>query len=334
ANMAVFDGARPAVIIQAARELRVSRYAPLSLAGIVAGAAVALGLTFSSGDDATAPADSALPAAFAAAAAAFVDPPSLPLGTAAVIPTGPAAGIHIQQAVALPSEYGAFWSPVPSLPALPEVATADAPAPAAAPQPITPAPAPAGRAQQPVSAVVVQPPAPAPAPVVQPPAPVPTPVPVAEEPAPPPAAGPPNFYLPDVPGGGATSLEQRLVNGINAERTAAGLAPYAYDTGLAHIARIRSRQMADQQYFGHVDPYGYAMYTELLAYFGYGYAWAGENIALNNYSAGESAERALISLMNSPSHRANILAGDFSRIGVGEVSLSDGRHYYTMIFLG
>jgi len=76
------------------------------------------------------------------------------------------------------------------------------------------------------------------------------------------------------------------------------------------------------------------MYTELLAYFGYGYSWAGENLALNNYAASESPERALVSLMNSSTHRANLLATKFNRIGIGELTTADGRHFYAMIFLG
>jgi uncharacterized protein YkwD len=127
----------------------------------------------------------------------------------------------------------------------------------------------------------------------------------------------------------------QLLDGINVERANAGLAPYAFDSGLSKIARTRVQQMADQNYFAHTDPYGYSMYVELLAYFGYdSYAWAGENLALNNYASSEAASRAMTSLMNSPTHRANILATDFSRVGIGEIDTADGRHIFAMIFLG
>ena len=159
-----------------------------------------------------------------------------------------------------------------------------------------------------------------------------------EQPKPaPPAPAPaekPNFYLPAVSGAGASNLEQRLLDGINAQRAASGLAPYTYDSSLSKVARTRSQQMADQGYFGHVDPYGYSMYTELLQKFGIGYAWAGENLALNNYNVSESPEKAVVSLMKSPTHAANILAGDFYRVGIGEVTTADGRHIYAMIFVG
>ncbi|GAB4322963.1 MAG: CAP domain-containing protein [Dehalococcoidia bacterium] len=143
-----------------------------------------------------------------------------------------------------------------------------------------------------------------------------------------------SIYLPDVPAGPVSPLEQRLFEGINAERAKAGLPPLAYDDGLQHIARIRSQQMSDQGYFGHRDAAGRTMYVELLAHFGYTYAWAGENLAVNNYDASESAERALTSLLASESHRDNLLTTDFTRVGVGVVSLPDGRHIYTMVFLG
>lgn len=148
------------------------------------------------------------------------------------------------------------------------------------------------------------------------------------------AAGATGFYLPDVPAGPASPLEQRLFAGINAERARAGVPLLAYDDGLQRVARIRSQQMADEGYFGHRDGAGRTMYVELLAHFGYTYAWAGENLAVNNYDASESAERALASLMASDSHRDNLLTTDFTRVGVGVVSLPDGRHVYTMIFLG
>jgi len=130
-------------------------------------------------------------------------------------------------------------------------------------------------------------------------------------------------------------MELRLFALLNEERAAAGLAPYVLDSGLTRVARTRSQQLIDQDYFAHTDPSGYSMYVELLAHFGYtSYAWAGENLAMNNYALAESPERATKSLMNSPTHRANVLATDFFRIGIGEITDARGRHYFTMIFLG
>ncbi len=200
---------------------------------------------------------------------------------------------------------------------------------------------PGGEVAPALEATVVELTAP-PATVPVPAAPVSAPAPSAQPSAPPVQAQPavvsqtakPNFYLPEARGGPATDLEQRLLSGINAERTAAGLAPYTLNAGLTKIARTRSQQLLDQDYFGHVDPYGYSMYTELLTHFGFRYAWAGENLALNNFALSESPERAVVTLMKSPTHRANILANDFFQVGIGEVTAADGRHFYAIIFIG
>lgn len=147
--------------------------------------------------------------------------------------------------------------------------------------------------------------------------------------------GKPNFYLPDVSSAGLSDLERSLFEKVNAQHTSAGLPGLALDVGLTKIARIRSQQMADQDYFGETDPFGYTMNVELLAYFGYqGYLWTGENISMNNDPLDRAAETAMGSIMAKPVHRANILAKDYYRIGVGEVTTADGRHIFTLIFLG
>lgn len=232
-------------------------------------------------------------------------------------------------------------------PSLDQLQAADSPAtpapaeatPAAAGQvttPAAPAPAPPASAAPPPAAAPGAsgpPPAPAVTPAAQPAAAAPVGTPTAAE-TPAAVEAQRVFYIPEVSHGPATTIELNLFNEINAERAKAGLEPYAYDTGLSILARIRAKQMADQGYFGHRDPYGYMMYVELLSRENYWYRWAGENLARNNYSAAEAAQRAVISLMNSGPHRANLLDTDFDRIGVGIYTTADGVHYMAMIFLG
>jgi uncharacterized protein YkwD len=305
--VASFELSRAHGAVAIARESRAGKYLPLYLAGLAAGAAIGIVLTFVTPGGNTAVARA--PAAFEAQVAGpfgqtGAEVPSLP-GTPDLGPLSPGAALNTFPD--LPSDLLAgLASPAVTVPA---VAEPPALAPVAAP-PVAVAPA------APVAPAVV---------------------PVAEKPAVAPAAASatPNFYVPEPPAGAITDLEQRLLNGINAERANAGLAPYALDAGLSRIARVRVQQLVDQDYFGHTDPFGYSMYTELLARFGYtSYAWAGENLALNNYGVAESPERAVAALMKSPTHRANLLAGDFFRIGVGELTTADGRHFYAMIFLG
>lgn len=292
-----------------ARQLVFSRIAPLYVAGLLAGAVAGVGLATLADSGAKGIEPNAR--ALSAAPATELLLPKRPVAArpSTLHDTGPELFVP----AGLPpfnAESARYWEELQaalleeSLRAATEVEPS--PPPAVAPQPASPPSAP------------VQP---APS--------------ESTEPAPPPSPVRPNFYVPEVPRGPATDLEWRLFAAANAEREKAGLPPLIYDQGLSVIARTRVQQLVDQEYFAHVDPYGYRMYVELLAYFGYTtYAWAGENLAMNNYSVSESPERAMVALMNSPSHRANILSADFSRLGVGELTTPDGRHFYAMIFLG
>ena len=280
---------------------RAVRMLPLYVAGLAAALGAALGMSGGlewSGGGSLRP-----------SSAGVIGEATLPTGVTLPIVNGPIEvsfkGVTVPDLQALTAPIEAVpAAPVPVVPVAPAASEPVVPVTTAAP--IAPAPAPAPTAAQPVQ--------------VQP-------VVVA-------STAKPNFHLPDVSSGPATDLEQRLLSGINAERATAGLPAYALNAGLTKIARTRSQQLFDQDYFGHVDPFGYSMYVELLAHFGFRYAWAGENLALNNFALSESPERALVTLMKSPTHRANILANDFFKVGIGEVTAPDGRHFYAMIFIG
>ena len=310
--MAGFETTQPGTIVEAAREWRIGRFAPLYAAGILAGIGLGVGIATWPGSSGETLVHSAPPppaTAFVVDEAPVFAPPVVAID--ASVGTNPPARIE------LPIEFNAAFAGW-AMPA------AEAPAPA---ETIAPAAAPVAPVASAPSAPVAQAPAP--------PAPQPAQVLESQPAAAPTASGKPNFYVPTVSAGGATTMELGLFNLINAERAKEGLAPYVLDAGLTKIARTRSQQLIDQNYFGHKDPYGYSMYVELLAYFGYtSYAWAGENLAMNNWPVATAGDEAIRGLMASPTHRANIMATDFSRIGVGEITVPDGRHFYTMIFLG
>lgn len=325
--MAVLDLGRLRPWREGARQLKPGKLAPLYAAGLIAGAALGIGVaTFAhSGETATTTSDATFnerPQITYPGSPLIQNPSRINPADTSLPGNDTPFGFAWNAPLETPADTSAWAALLEAQLAAPAAPPAAAPAVAA---PVEAAPA-APALEAPSQSLPQQPPAAPPAEPAAPPAPAPAPpAPVAE--------AKPNFYVPAVNGGGMTDLEYRLFEGINAERAAAGQALLAYDAGLSIVARTRSQQMADQGYFGHVDPYGYTMYTELLSHFGYGFSWAGENLAMNNFGDHESPERALITLMNSPTHRSNILEGVFGRVGIGEVTHPDGRKIYTMIFL-
>jgi uncharacterized protein YkwD/soluble P-type ATPase len=143
----------------------------------------------------------------------------------------------------------------------------------------------------------------------------------------------PDFYLPDVVPTSYKDIEIAFLSRLNGQRQSSGLRPLQASTALNLLADIRVRQMIDQGYVGHVDPYGYTMYVELLNLFAISYSQAGEIVGKISASSGDPSLGIVTAFMNSPDHRSNILAADFSLVGVGEADSPDGTHYFAAIFL-
>jgi uncharacterized protein YkwD len=130
------------------------------------------------------------------------------------------------------------------------------------------------------------------------------------------------------------AYEQGLFDAINAHRIGQGLAPLRANLALVGVARIRSQDMADHDYFAHTSPVtGDDAFTLMTAH-GVPYAWAGENLALNNYAQAECVRVADESLWESPPHRSNELGEHYTDMGVALRSSPDGKHYFTVIFTG
>jgi uncharacterized protein YkwD len=132
---------------------------------------------------------------------------------------------------------------------------------------------------------------------------------------------------------GFSGLESAMFQAHNQERSANGIASLQADGTLASIARERAQDMATKGYFSHTSPSGETAFT-LMANYGYGYSIAGENIARNNYPEDQSVLAAMNGFMNSPGHRANILEGRFTKVGIGVAIDSDGMIYFAVVFAG
>lgn len=122
------------------------------------------------------------------------------------------------------------------------------------------------------------------------------------------------------------TFEQRVVALVNEQRAANGLAPLTLNEKLANVARVKSQDMHDKNYFSHTSP-TYGSPFDMMHSFGITYRSAGENIAMG-YT---SPEAVMEGWMNSPGHRANILNASFTQIGVGYVA---SGNYWTQEFIG
>ncbi|MCO7127297.1 CAP domain-containing protein [Sporolactobacillus shoreicorticis] len=126
------------------------------------------------------------------------------------------------------------------------------------------------------------------------------------------------------------AYEQKVVELTNQERTKAGLQPLKADNStLSKMARAKSQDMSDKNYFDHQSP-TYGSPFDMMKKFGISYKSAGENIAAGQ----KTPEEVVQGWMNSPGHRANILNASFTTIGVGYVQGGSYGSYWTQEFIG
>jgi len=124
--------------------------------------------------------------------------------------------------------------------------------------------------------------------------------------------------------------EMRLEDLINKYRIENGVNAVKFDGTLTFIAKIRSQDLIDRNYFSHYTPEGTTVFNLLRSY-GINFITAGENLANAGSIDVGTPEAFMEAWSNSPSHRANMLKGDYNYIGVGMVDQGD-RIVATIIF--
>lgn len=126
----------------------------------------------------------------------------------------------------------------------------------------------------------------------------------------------------------AKSIESQVIQLTNQERAKNGLKPLLADWELSRVARYKSADMRDKNYFQHDSP-TYGSPFDMMKSFGINYRSAGENIA-----AGQRTPQEVVQAwMNSPGHRANILNSSYTHIGVGHATGGSYGHYWTQMFI-
>lgn len=117
-----------------------------------------------------------------------------------------------------------------------------------------------------------------------------------------------------------SQMQSEMLSYVNAERAKVNLAPLSLDQALCDGAYLKSKDMADNNYFAHTSPSCGSPF-DMMKSLGINYRAAAENIAKNTSVSG-----AHLAFMNSSGHRANILGAQFSKVGFGFVQ--EGQYLY------
>ncbi len=105
-------------------------------------------------------------------------------------------------------------------------------------------------------------------------------------------------------------VESKIIERTNAERARHGRPPLALDRSLLNSARRHAIWMTRTRSLRHTS------------------AMVAENIAMGQ----PSASQVVRDWMNSPGHRANILNGSYTRIGVAAYRTKDGTVFWCQQF--
>jgi hypothetical protein len=110
----------------------------------------------------------------------------------------------------------------------------------------------------------------------------------------------------------STILPAIVVELTNEERADIAAPALKRSSVLDEAAQLKAEHMAAEGYFAHYSPKGVTPW-DWFDKVGYVYAHAGENLAIHFSDSGEVVE----AWMKSPTHKANIVNGNYTEIGVG-----------------
>ncbi len=114
------------------------------------------------------------------------------------------------------------------------------------------------------------------------------------------------------------SVRRDLLERINRTRREASLGLVEEDAALRTVAIAHSRDMVDHDFIGHTSPTTGTALDRVRA------AHLSSGLVLENIGRGYSASEIHRGLMDSPGHRANLLNGDVTHVGIGVVAQAEG----------
>lgn len=129
-----------------------------------------------------------------------------------------------------------------------------------------------------------------------------------------------------------TAAEAAMVTALNHDRTAHGLVAVRVDSRLMAIARARSTDMVDKNYFDHRQPDGRYVFDILTAQHITWYG-AGEIIAWNTNPMDSTVSAANNGWLGSPSHYSILMSTDYNYFGVGLAIDPNGKKVWTAVYI-
>jgi uncharacterized protein YkwD len=123
--------------------------------------------------------------------------------------------------------------------------------------------------------------------------------------------------------------QQRVIELINVQRTARGLAPLVVNAKLNSAAMNHSIDMARNDFMSHSGSNGSTLGQRVTSA-GYAWAFVAENIAAGY----DTPDEVVAAWMDSSGHRANILSATATEVGVGVLTNSNSTYgiYWTLDF--
>lgn len=123
----------------------------------------------------------------------------------------------------------------------------------------------------------------------------------------------------------AATAPQQVITLTNQERARAGMGRLTTNASLTYAAQAHANNQADRDTMTHIGSDGSNAGTRMQRS-GYPVRNWGENVA-----AGYTDPATLVAAwMASPTHRANIVSGSFTQIGVAVAYAADGTAYWAM----
>ncbi|WP_082224706.1 CAP domain-containing protein [Halolamina rubra] len=142
-------------------------------------------------------------------------------------------------------------------------------------------------------------------------------------------------------------IENLIHQKMNEHREENGLEPLTRNESLDAVARYKSWDMAQRDYFAHTGPNG-TEHTDLRGRYGSDCGYTGQNLQKQVFTAEESypypqsklydsdqiATDAVTSLLNSPGHRENALSPHYDSQGIGVFVDENGTVFVTQELCG